>query len=89
MITRLTLAIIAFGIVYAGILAAGGTDAIADRVAEHVTAWQAQRATVIASCRPAVETERLVIITDVRNGRIVAVCTYVGSQGTYYRKPRT
>lgn len=43
---------------------------------------------VVADCRPASEHEQLHIVTWTHEGRILGRCLYVGSTGTYYRKPR-
>ncbi len=54
-------------------------------IADWLIARTVVQVPVVASCRQPVDTEQLVIIHELREGRIVARCQYVGSRGTYHR----
>lgn len=86
-----TIALCVAGLLFALIIALGGTDRIALRIPEIVAAIvpaekPAPRTTVqVAACLPPTELEQMHVATGWRDGVLVAECVYLGSRGTYRR----
>lgn len=80
------------GLLLALIIALGGTDRIAGRIAESIAAAAPQKTAesiALATCpTPQDSAEQMHIIVTRRNGQFIAECMFVGSTGTYYRGGR-